>query len=176
MCRWYHSNDRKWRTKEPLAEVKQESEKAGLKLNIQKTKIMTSGPIILWKKMRKSGNSGRFYFLVLKTTANCNCSNEIKRHLLLRRKDLTNLDSILKSWHHFADKGPCSQSYASSSGHVWMWKLTIKTPEHQRTDVFESWCWRRLLRVPWRARSYHPILKEISPEYLLEGWILKLKL
>ena len=157
---------RKWRTKELLQKVEQESEKAGLKLNIQKTKIMTSGPIILWQKdEEKVETVTDFIFLCSKTTADCNSSNKIKRCLLLGRQTLTNLDSILKGWHHFADKSPCSQSYDSSSSHRWMWKLIIKKAEYQRIDVFVLWCWRRLLRVPWTARrSHHPILKEISPE------------
>ena len=149
-----------------LRRVKEESEKAGLKLHIQKTKIMTSGPIILWQKdEEKVETVTDFIFLCSKTTADCTSSNKIKRCLLLGRQTLTNLDSILKSWHHFADKGPCSQSYDSSSSHGWMWKLIINKAEYQRTDAFELWCWRRLLRIPWTARrSHHPILKEISPE------------
>ena len=89
---------------------------------------------------------------------------------------MTNLDSILKS-REFANKGPFSQSYIFSSSHVWMWELTIKKAEDRRIDVFELWCWRRLLRVPWTARrSNESILKEISPEYPLERLMLKLKL
>ena len=83
---------------------------------------------------------------------------------------------IKKQRHHFASKGPSSQGYGSSSGHVWMWELDYKE-EHQRIDAFEMWCWRRLFRVPWSARrSNQSILKEISPEYSLEGLMLKLKL
>ena len=83
---------------------------------------------------------------------------------------------IKKQRHYFANKGPSSQSYGFSSSHVWMWELDYKA-EHQRTDVFELWCWRRFLRVPWTARrSNQSILKEISPEYSLEGLMLKLKL
>ena len=94
------------------------------------------------------------------------CSNEIKRYLLPGRKAMTNLDSILKSRPYFVDKGPYSQSYGLSSCHVWMWMLDHKKTEHQRTDAFELWCWRRLLRVPWTARrSNQSILKEINPEY-----------
>ena len=79
--------------------------------------------------------------------------------------------------HYFANKGLSSQSYRFSSSHVWMWGWTIKKTEHQRIDAFELWCWRRLLRVPWTARrSNQSILKEISPEYSLEGLMLKLKL
>ena len=117
-----------------------------------------------------------FIFLGSKITADGDCSHEIKRHLLLGRKAMTNLDSILKS-RDTANKGPSSQSYGFSSSHVWMWELDIKKAKQRRTDAFELWCLRRLLRVPWTARrSNQSILKEISPEYSLEGWMLKLKL
>ena len=110
-----------------------------------------------------------FIFLGSKITADGDCSHEIKRRLLLGRKVMTNLDSILKSRHYFVNKGPSSQGYGFSSGHVWMWELYIKKAECQRIDAFELWCWRRLLRVPWTARrSNQSILKEISPEYSLE--------
>ena len=90
---------------------------------------------------------------------------------------MTNLDSMLKSRHYFANKGLSSQSYGFSSSHVWMWELTIKKGEGRRLDAFELWCWRRLLRVPWTARrSSQSILKEINPEYSLKGLMLKLKL
>ena len=101
---------------------------------------------------------------------------EIKRCLLLGRKAMKNLDSILKS-RDSIDKDPSSQSYGFSSSHVWMWELDVKKAEWQRIDAFELWCWRRLLRVPWTSRrSNHSFLKEISPEYSLEGLMLKLKL
>ena len=106
-------------------------------------------------------------------TADGDCSHEIKRHLFLGRKSMTNLDSELKNRHHFADKVPYSQSYGFSSSESW----TTKKVEHQIIDAFELWCWRRLLRVPWtEKRSNQLILKEISPEYSLEGLMLKLKL
>ena len=91
---------------------------------------------------------------------------------------MTNLDSILKKQrHHFALKGPSSQSYGFSSSHLWMWELDHKNAECRRTDAVELWCWRRLLRVSWTARrSNQSILKDVSPEYLLEGLMLKLKL
>ena len=92
-------------------------------------------------------------------------------------KVMTNLDSILKSRHYFASKGPSSQGYGFSSSHVWMWVWTIKKAEHWRIDAFELWCWRSLLRVLWTARrSNQSILKEINLEYSLEGLMLKLKL
>ena len=90
---------------------------------------------------------------------------------------MTNLDSILKSRHYFANKGPSSQSYGFSSNHLWMWKVDYKESWAWRIDAFELWCWRRLLRVPCTARrSSQSILKKISPEYSLEGLMLKLKL
>ena len=110
-------------------------------------------------------------------TIDGDCIHKIKRLLLLGRKALNNLDSILKNQrHYFADKGPSSQSYGFSSNHVWMWEWIINKAECQRVDAFELWCWRRHLRVPWTARkSNHSVLKEISPEYSLEGLMLKLK-
>ena len=102
--------------------------------------------------------------------ADSDCSHEIKRRLLLGRKAMTYLDSILKSRHYFASKGPSSQNYGFSSSHVRCDSWTIKKAECWRIDAFELWCWRRLLRVPWTAkRSNQSILKEISPEYSLEG-------
>ena len=120
-----------------------------------------------------------FISLGSKITADDDCSHEIKRCLLLGRKAVANLDSIIKKQRHdFTDKGPSSQSYGFSSSHVYgceSW--TIKKAECWRIDAFEPWCWRRLLRVPWMARrSNQSILKEISPEYSLEGLMLKLKL
>ena len=104
-----------------LMKVKEESEKVGLKLNIQKAKIMASGPITSWEIDGETVETvADFIFLGSKITADGDFSHEIKRRLLLGRKTVTNLDSILKSRHYFADKGPCSQSYGFSSSHVWM--------------------------------------------------------
>ena len=101
--------------------VKVESEKVGLKYNIQKTKIMASSPITSWQIDANSGNSDdRLYFLGVQITADGDCSHEVKRRLLLGRKVMTNLDSILKNRHYFANKGPSSQSYGFSGSHVWM--------------------------------------------------------
>ena len=98
-----------------------ESEKVGLKLNIQKTKIMAPGPITSWQIDGETVETvSDFIFLGFKITADVECSHEIKRHLLLGRKVMTNLDSILKSRHYFVNKGPSSQGYGFSSGHVWM--------------------------------------------------------
>ena len=115
-------------------------------------------------------------FLGSKITVDGDCSHEIKRCLLLGRKVITNLDSIFKSRHYYANKGLSSQGRGFSSTHVCE-SWTVKTAEHQRIDGFELWCWRRLLRVPWTARRFNQsILKEISPGISLEGMIVKLKL
>ena len=162
-----------------LMKVKVESEKAGLKANIQKTKIMASGPITSWQIDGLTVETVTdFIFLCSKITADGDCSHEIKRCLLLGRKAMTNLDSILKTRHITLLTKVCLVKavvflvvmYACES-----W--TIKKAECWRIDAFELWCWRRLLRVPWTARrSNQSILKEISPEYSLERLLLKLKL
>ena len=119
-----------------------------------------------------------FIFLGSKITADGDCSHEIKRRLLLGRQDYDKpRQHIKKQRCYFADKGPSNQSYGFSSSHVWMWEFTIRKAEHQRIDAFELWYWRRCLRVSWTARrSNQSIIKEISPEYSLEGLMLKLKL
>ena len=110
-----------------LMKVKEESEKVGLKFNIQKTKIMASGPITSWQiDGEKMETVTDFFWGGSKITADGDCSHEIKRHLLLGRKTMTNLDSILKSRHYFVNKGPSSQSYGFSSSHIWMCKLDYK--------------------------------------------------
>ena len=114
-----------------------------------------------------------FIFLGFKITANGDCSHEIKRHLLLGRKAMTNLDGILKS----RDITLPTKVRLVKAIVLWCKSWTIKKAEHRRIDAFELWCWRRLLRVPWTARrSNQSILREISPEYSLEGLMLKLKL
>ena len=162
-----------------LMKVKEESEKVGLKLNIQKTKIMASGSITSWQIDRETMETVTdFIFLVSKITADGDCSHEIKRCLLLGRKVVTNLDSILKSRNITLSTKVCLVKaivfpVVMYGCEIW----TIKKAEHQRIDAFELWCWRRLLGVPWTARrSNQSILKEISPEYSLEGLMLKLKL
>ena len=110
-----------------LMKVKEESEKAGLKLTIQKTKIMASSPITSWEINGETVETADdFLFLGSKITADGDCSHEIKRCLLLEREVMTKLDSILKSRHYFVNKGPSSQGYGFSSGHVWMWELDYK--------------------------------------------------
>ena len=116
-----------------------------------------------------SGNSDRFILGGSKITADGDCSHEIKKYLLLGRKAMTKLDSILKNKHYFANKSPSSQSFGFSSSHVCMWELDYKESQAPKIDAFELWCWRRLLRAPWTARrSNQSILNEISSEYSLE--------
>ena len=158
-----------------LMKVKEESEKVGLKLNIQKTKIMASGPIISWEIHVET--VADFIFVGSKITAGGDCSHEIKRHLFLGRKAMTNLDSILKSRAiTLPTKVHLVKAMVFPVVMYGCESWAIKKAEHQRIDAFELWCWRRLLRVPWTARSNQLILKEISPEYSLEGLILKLQL
>ena len=162
-----------------LIKVKEESGKAGLKFNIQKTKIMPSGPITSWEIDGETVETASdFIFLGSKTTADGDCSQEMKRQLLLGRKVMTSLDSILKSRDITLSTKVCLVKamvfpvvmYGCES-----W--TIKKAEHRRIDAFELWCWRRLLRVLWTSRrSNLSILKGISPEYSLEGLILNLQL
>ena len=159
--------------------VKEESEKVGLKLNIQKTKIMASGPITSWQIDGETMKTvADFIFLGSKITADGDCSHEIKRHSLLWRKVMTSLDSILKSRDITLPTKVCP--FTTMVFPVVMYgceSWTVKKAECWRIDAFELWCWRRRLRVPWTARrSNQSILKEISPEYPLEGLMLKLKL
>ena len=156
-----------------------ESEKVGLKLNIQKTKIMASSPITSWEIDGKTiGTVEDFIFLGSKITTDGGCSHEIKRHLLLGRKAMTNLDGILKSRDiTVPTKVHLVKAMVFPVVVYGCESWTIKKAEHRRIDAFDLWCWRRLLRVPWTARrSNQSILKEISPEYSLEGLMLKLKL
>ena len=168
----------KEKLKSLLMKVKEESEKSVLKLNIQKTKIMASCPIISWQIDEETMETVRdFIFLGFEITADGDCSHEINRHLLLGTEAVTNLDSLLKSRDYFANKVLSSQGYGFSSSHYGCESWTIKKDQCQRIDAFELWCWRRLLRVPWTARrSNQSILKEISPGCSLEGLMLKLKL
>ena len=157
--------------------VREMSEKVGLKLNIQKAKIMASSPITSWQIGKQWKQWLTLFFGGSKITVDGDCSQEIKRCFLFGRKVMTNLDSILKSRHYFVNKGPSSQGYGFSSGCAWMWELDYKESWRPRIDAFELWCWRRLLRVPWTARrSNQSILNEISPGCSLEGLMLKLKL
>ena len=161
-----------------MVRVKEESEKTGLKLNIQKTKIMASGPITSWQIDGETVEAVTdLIFLDSKITADGDCSHEIKRRLLLGRKVVTHLDSILKSRDITLQTKICLVKamvfpvvmYGCES-----W--TIKKAECQRIDAFKLCCWERVLRVPWTARrSNQSIRKEINPEYSLKGLMLKLQ-
>ena len=157
-----------------LMKVKVESEKVGLKLNIQKMKIMASGPITSWEIDGEIVETmSDFIFLGSKITADDDCSHEIKRCLLLGRKIMTNLHSTFKS----RDITLPSQGYGFPVVMYGCESWTVKTAECQRVYAFELWSWRRLLRIPCTARiSNQSILKEISPGCSLEGLMLKLEL
>ena len=162
-----------------LMKVKEESKKVGLKLNIQKTKIMASGPITSWEIDGETVETvSGFIFLGSRITADGDCSHEIKRCLLLGRKVMTNLGSIFKS--RDITLPTTVRLVKAMVFPVVMYgceSWTVKKAERQRIDAFELWCWRRLLRVPWTTRrSNQSILKEISPGISLEGMMLKLKL
>ena len=168
-----------------LMKVKEESEKVALKLNIQKSKIMASGPITSWEIDGETMETVTdFIFLGSKIIADGDCSHKIKRCLLLGRKVMTNLDSILKSILKKKLKNislPAKVRLVKAMVFpVVMYgceSWTIKKAEYQRIDAFEVWCWRRLLRVPWTSRrSNQSTLKEISPGCSVEGLMLKLKL
>ena len=177
--RWHHRYGRSEEELKSLLMKVKESEEVGLKLNIQKTKIMASGPIT---SRQIDGETVEtltdFGFLGSKITADGDCSHEIKRCLLLGRKFMTNLDSVLKSRDITLPTKVCLVKAMVLP--VVMYRCetwTKKKAECQRTDAFELWCWRRLLRIPWtERRSNQSILREISPEYSLEGLMLKLKL
>ena len=162
-----------------LMKVKEESEKVGLKLNIQKTKIMASGPITSWQIDGKTVETVTDFILGgSKITADGDCSHEIKKYLLLGRKVMTNLYSILKSRGiTLPTKVHLVEVIVFPVVMYGYESWTTKKAEHQRIDAFELWCWRRLLRVLWTARRFNQsILKQISPKYSLEGLLLKLKL
>ena len=147
-----------------LMKVKEKSEKAGLKLNIQKTKIMASGPITSWKIDGETVETVTdLIFEGFKITADGDCSHEIKRHLLLRRKVMTNLESVLKSRDiTLSTKVSLVKAMVFPVVMYGCESWTIKKAEHRRIGTFELWCWRRLLRVPWTARrSNQSIIKEI---------------
>ena len=149
-----------------LMKVKEESEKVSLNLNIQKTKIMASGPITSWEIDGETVKD--FIFLGSKITADGDCSHEIKRHLLLGRKAMTNLDSILKSRDiTLPTRVHLVKAMVFPVVMYGCESWTVKKAERRRIDAFELWCWRRLLRVPWTSRrSNQSILKEISPGFL----------
>ena len=162
-----------------LMKVKVESEKVGLKLNIQKTKIMASGPITLWETDGERVETvSDFIFLSSRITADGDCSHEIKRRLLLGRKVMTNLDSMFKSRDiTLPTKIHLVKAMVFPVVMYGCESWNVRKAEHRRIDAFELWCWRRLLRVPWTARRPNQsILREISPGCSLKGLMLKLKL
>ena len=159
--------------------MEEKSEKVGLKFSIQKTKITASSPITSWQIDGETAETVTDFILGgSKITADGDCSHEVKRYLLLGRKAMTNLDSILKSRDITLPTKVCLVKAMVSP--VFMYgceSWTKKKAEYQRIDAFELWCWRRLLRVPWTTkRSNKSILKEINPGISLEGMMLKLKL
>src|SRR5574341_983011 len=159
--------------------VKKKKEKVGLKVNIQKTKIMASGPITSWQIDGETVETvADFSFLGSKITADGDCSHEIKRRLLLGRKVMTNLDGIFKSRDiTLPTKVRLVEAMVFPVVMYGYESWTVKKAEHPRIDAFELWCWRRLLRFPWTERRLNQsILQEISPEYSLGGLMLKLKL
>ena len=162
-----------------LMKVKEESENVGPKLNIQKTKIMASGPITSWEIDGETVETvSDFIFLGSRITADGDCSPEMKRRLLLGRKVMTNLDSIFKSRDiMLPTKVHLVKAMVFPVAMYGCESWTIMKAKHQIINAFELWCWRRLLRVSWTTRkSNQSILKEINPEYSLEGLMLKLKL
>ena len=161
-----------------MMKVKEESEKVGLKLNIQKMKIMASSPITSWETLQWKLCQTFFWGGCSKITADGDCSHEIKRRLVLGRKVMTNLDSIFKSRDiTLPTKVRLVKGMVFPVVMYGCERWTVKKVECQRIDAFELWCWRRLLRVPWTARrSNQSILKEICSGISLEGMMLKLKL
>ena len=170
--------EREEELKSLLMKVKEESEKVGLQLNIWKTKIMASGPITSWEVDGETVESvSDFIFWGSKITADSDCSHEIKRHLLLGRKVMTNIDSILKSREiTLPTKVRLVKAMVFPVVMYGCDSWTVKKAECRRIDTFEVWCWRRLLRVPWTARRSNQFIVEISPGISLEGMMLKLKL
>ena len=168
----------KEKLKSLLRQVKEENEKAGVKLNIQKTDIMTSGPITSWQiDGEKVETMIHFIFLGSKVTADGNCIHKLKRLLILGRKDMTNLDSVLKDRNiTLQTKAPIVRAMVYLVIMYECERWTIKKAEHWRIDAFELWFWIRILRVSWTARWLkQSILKDINPEHSLEGLMLKLK-
>ena len=153
-----------------LMKVKQESEKVGLKLNVQKTKIIASGPITSWKIEGETMETVTdFIFGGSKITADGDCSHKIKRCLVLGRKAITNLDSLLKSRDiTLLTKVHLVKAVIFPVIMCGCESWSIKKAEYRRIDTFELWCWTKLFRAPWTARSNQSIVKEISPEYLLK--------
>ena len=159
--------------------VKEESEKVVLKLNIQKTKIMASSPTTSWQIDGETVETvSDFIFLGSKITADGDCSHEINRHLLLGRKVITNLDSIFKS-RDFANKGPSSQSYGFSSGHVWMWELDYKESWAPKNWCFWTVVLEKTLESPLDCKEIKPVHPKGNRSWIItddDGLMMKLKL
>ena len=150
--------------------VKEESEKAGLKLNIRKTNIMASGPITSWQITGETMETVRDFILGgSKITTDGDCSHEVKRCLFLGRKAMTNLDSILRSRHYFANKGPSSQSYGFSSSHVWIWEL-----DYKESWTLKNWCFwtvvlEKTLESPLDCKEIQPVNPKGNPSWTFIG-------
>ena len=166
------------KAKRKVMKMKEESEKAGLKINIQKTKITAYGPLTSWQTDGETVERvADFIFLGSKITEDSDYSHEIKTLAPWKNSSDKPRQRIKKQRYYFADNGVYSQSYSFYKVMYGRESWTIKKDERQSIDAFELWCWRRLLRVPWTARrSNQSVLKEINPEYSLEGLMLKLKL
>ena len=150
--------------------VKEESKKAGLKLNIQKTKIVVSGPITSWQIDGENVETvSDFIFLGSKINVDGECNHKMKRHLLLVRKAMSSLDSVLKQRYHFANKGPYSQRYGFSRSLVWMWELDHKEGWAPKNWCFQTMVLEKTLENPLDSKEIkQSILKEINPEYSME--------
>ena len=150
--------------------VKEESEKAVLKLSIQKTKIMASGPITSWQIVGKTMETVReFIFLGSKITAGGGCNHEVKRCLFLGRKDMTNLDTILKSRHYFAEKGPYSQSYGFSSSHVWIWEMDYKESWAPKNWCFWTVVLKKTIESPLDCKEIQPVHPKGNQSWIFTG-------
>ena len=157
--------------------VKEESENVGLKLNIQKTKITETGPITSWEIDGETVETVADFVLGGSKITDGNCSHEIKRCLLLGKKVMTNLDNIFKSRDiTLPTKVHLVKAMVFPVVLYGCESWTIKKAEHRRIDAFELWCWRRPLSIPWTARGSNQSILKISPEYSMEGLMLKLKL
>ena len=178
MGKGYSWRGKRTTKKPPGIKVKEEGEKVGFKFNIQKTKMMAAGPITSWQIDGETMETVREFILGgSKITADGDCNHEIKRHLLLGRKAMANLDSIKSRDITFLKKVHLVKTMVFPVVMYGCESWTIKKAKCRTIDAFELWCWRRLLRAPWTAgRSNQSILKEIGPEYSLEGLMLKLKL
>ena len=161
----------KEKPKSLLMNLKENSEKAGLKLNIQKTKIMASGPITSWQiDGGKMETVTDFVFLGSKVTTDGGCSHEIKRHLLFGRKALTNLDSVIKKQRHpFTDKGPYSQSYGLSSSHVWVWELDHKEGWAPKNWCFQTVALEKTLESPLESKKIKPVNPKGNQSWIFVG-------